>query len=200
MTTPFEVWNVTTNTQLGFWIADWMGDGQWTFADTDYIILTNYDYDGGNPHPEVLGEYLTWMLALDTRVTPTEGDVFRIAGPRLMSPDDAFAFSSRKIIDAEARRDLHTVRVVPNPYLGNARCETQEGSHKVQFTNLPATCSIRIYTLAGELLSTLDHTNGTGTEDWNLMSQAWRGIAAGVYLFNVESEFGNFTGKFAVVK
>ena len=200
VTVPFEVWNVTTNTQLGFWIADWMGDGQWTFADTDYIILTNYDYDDGNFHPEILAEYLTWMLALDTRVTPAEGDVFRIAGPRLMSPDDAFAFSSRKIIDAEARRDLHTVRVVPNPYLGNARWETQEGSHKVQFTNLPATCSIRIYTLAGELLSTLDHINGTGTEDWNLMSQAGRGIAAGVYLFNVESEFGNFTGKFAVVK
>jgi hypothetical protein len=197
---PFEVWNVVTNTQLGVWIADWSGDGAWTQDDEDYIILTNYDYDGGAFHPEVLEEYLTWITALDHLDTPAIGDVLRIDGPRLMSADDQFVFSSYKIVGSQAERDITTIRVVPNPYLGQASWETSEGVRKLQFVNLPEECSIRIYTLAGELIRTLEHANGTGTEDWNMLSEGGRGIASGVYLYNVQSDYGHFTGKFAVIK
>ena len=65
---------------------------------------------------------------------------------------------------------------------------------KIQFVDLPEKCTIRIYTLAGEQISTVEH-DGAGSEDWNLQSEAGRGIASGIYLFNVESEFGNYTGK-----
>ena len=200
VTVPYEVWNTVTNTQVGSWIADFWGDGEWTQTDTDYVILTNYDYDGGNFHPEVLEEYLTWMLALDVQAAPTAGDILRINGPRLMSPDDQFVFSSHKIVGSEASRDIDKIRVVPNPYLGEASWETSEGQRKLQFVNLPDQCSIRIYTLAGELIRTLDHANGTGTEDWNMLSESNRGIASGVYLYNVQSDYGNYTGKFAVIK
>ncbi|MDD4050703.1 MAG: T9SS type A sorting domain-containing protein, partial [candidate division Zixibacteria bacterium] len=200
VTVPFEVWNTVTNTQVGCWIADFWGDGEWTQTDTDYVILTNYDYDGGNFHPEVLAEYLTWVAAFDVQQIPTTGDILRINGPRLMSPDDEFAFSSHKIVGSEASRDIDKIRVVPNPYLGEASWESSEGQRKLQFVNLPDQCSIRIYTLAGELIRTLDHTNGTGTEDWNMLSESNRGIASGVYLFSVESDYGNYTGKFAVIK
>lgn len=200
VTLPFEAWNVVANLQVGVWIADWSGDGSYTQDDEDYIILTNYDYDGGAFHPEVLEEYLTWITALDHLDAPATGDILRIDGPRLMSADDQFVFSSHKIVGAEAERDIEKIRVVPNPYLGQASWETSEGARKLQFVNLPDECSIRIYTLAGELIRTLEHANGTGTEDWNMLSEGGRGIASGVYLYNVQSDYGHFTGKFAVIK
>lgn len=197
---PFEVWNVTADSQVGCWIADFSGDGEWTMAEEDYIILTAYDYDNGAFHPEVLADYLTWIMAFSSAGVATTGDVYRIDGPRLMGPDDQFAFSSHKIVGAQAGRDMGKIKVVPNPYMGRASWETTVGSSKVQFVNLPDQCSIRIFTLAGELINTLEHTNGTGTENWNLLSEAGRGISSGVYLFNVQSEYGNYTGKFAVIK
>lgn len=197
---PFEVWNVTTNTQLGVWVVDWSGDGQWTQADYDFIILTNSDYEGASFYPEVRKEKVTWYLYLDLLETPTTGDVLRIDGPRLLSADDQFVFSSRKIVASQAERDIDKIRVVPNPYMGQASWELDEGVRKLQFVNLPDECSIRIYTLAGELIRTLEHTDGTGTEDWNMLSESGRGIASGVYLYNVQSDYGHFTGKFAVIK
>ena len=197
---PFEVWNTTTNAQVGCWVADWSGDGAWTLADMDYLILTDYDYDGGNFHPEVFPDYFTWVTAFDPGSAPAEGDACTISGPRLLSPDDQFDFASNKIVSAAVSQNLDKIRVVPNPYLGRAKWENSPGEHKLQFANLPDQCTIRIYTLSGELVRTLDHGDGTGTEDWDMLSEAGRGIAAGMYLFHVESEYGNHTGKFAVIK
>ena len=197
---PFEIWNLTSNAQVGCWIADWATDGEWTPGDVDYIILTNYDYDNGNFHPEVLPDYLTWLTALDPASTPADGDAILIEGPRLFSPDDQFDFASRTIVAADASSSLNKIRVVPNPYLGRAGWEASLGERKLQFSNLPDQCTIRIYTLAGEMVRTIDHESGSGTEDWDMVSEAGRGIASGVYLYNIESPYGNFTGKFAVIK
>lgn len=198
---PFEVWNITADSQVGSWIVDWGGDGEFTVADLDYIMITDYDYDDGGYHPDERTEYLTWIMAFDAAAaTPVEGDVLTIEGPHLASPDDQFNFSSRKIVASQARQDLNRIRVVPNPYLANARWESNEGERRIQFVNLPDQCTIRIYTLAGELIRTLRHDNGTGAENWDMVSEAGRGIASGVYLYNVESEVGSFTEKFAVIK
>lgn len=197
---PFEVWNVTTNTQLGSWIADWSGDGGWTVGDEDYIILTNYAYDNGAYHPEVRADYLTWMLGVLPSLSPVTGDVLSIVGPRLLSPEDQFAFSSNKIVASYAAQNLNKVKVVPNPYIGNASWETTSGIRRIQFINLPTRCDIRVYTLSGDLVRTINHTNGTGAEDWDMQSETGREIAAGVYFFNIDSQYGKFTGKFAVIK
>jgi len=197
---PFEVWNVSTNTQLGCWVVDWNEDGGWTIADMDYIVLTGYDYDNGNFHPEVLPDYLTWLAALDPASVPASGDAWMIEGPRLPSPQDEFEFSSRKIVASTATQEIKNIKVVPNPYLGYAKWETTTGEHKIQFADIPDNCTIRIYTMAGELIRTINHDDGTGTQDWDMLSEAGRGIASGVYLYHVESQYGNFTGKFAVIK
>jgi len=199
-TVPFEVWNLTAETQIGCWFADWSADGEYTLADMDYLILTNFDYDDGNFHPEALPDYLTWVAAFDPASVPADGDAFLIEGPRILSPEDQFDFSSHKIVAAAASQNMNKIRVVPNPYLGYAEWESIPGENKLQFANLPDRCTIRIYTLAGEMIRTLPHEDGTGTEDWDMLSEAGRGIASGVYLFNVESEYGTYTGKFAVIK
>ena len=105
------------------------------------------------------------------------------------------------------------VAVVPNPYLGNAnytrpaRWEDFEGDgwleqdRRIQFINLPPKCTIRIYTLDGDLVKVLEHDDPTrGYADWNLVSEANQAISSDIYLFTVASEYGNQVGKFVVLK
>jgi len=116
---------------------------------------------------------------------------------------------------------LKNIYVVPNPYRGDEdytqgiRWEGDplrwtEDQRKIQFVNLPPKCTIRIFTLAGNLVAVLEHDNpDSGTEDWNLQSAHYpkssledprRTIAPGIYLFSVESVQGTFVGKFVVIK
>lgn len=105
------------------------------------------------------------------------------------------------------------VAVVPNPYLGNvdytqpARWEDFEGDgwieqdRRIQFINLPPKCTIRIYTLAGDLVKVIHHNDpARGSEDWNLVSDANQAISSDIYLFTVQSTYGNQIGKFVVLK
>lgn len=198
---PFEVWNVTTDSQQACWIADWNSDGEWTPTDIDYVLLVNFDYDNGAMHPEAYPDYFTWMMAFDPDSSqPAAGNVLYIEGSGIPSPEDEYVFSSYELSKSLATQDLKKIHVVPNPYLGRAKWETHPGERKIQFADVPNVCTIRIYTLAGELIRTINHDDGSGTQDWDMLSEAGRGIASGVYLFNVESQYGNFTGKFAVIK
>ncbi|MFQ6032710.1 MAG: T9SS type A sorting domain-containing protein [Candidatus Zixiibacteriota bacterium] len=99
-----------------------------------------------------------------------------------------------------ARNQLSEIKVVPNPYIAHAIWEIKEGIRKIQFTHLPDVCTIRIYTLAGDLVKTIQHDNLTGTEDWDMLSENQQGIVAGVYFYHVQSKYGEKIGKFAVIK
>ena len=78
-----------------------------------------------------------------------------------------------------------------------------EQDRRIQFINLPAQCQIKIYTLAGDLVNTLDHTDATrGYEDWNLTSSIGQAISSGIYLFTVEDMTNAKVqvGKFVIIK
>jgi hypothetical protein len=102
------------------------------------------------------------------------------------------------------------VKVVPNPYLVRNEWERHPDFRKLKFINLPSSCKIRIYTLAGDLIQTLTHeaTNARtgsisgqqgGDEDWDLLSAAGQKPAPGIYIFHVDSPNGTQVGKFAIV-
>jgi hypothetical protein len=109
--------------------------------------------------------------------------------------------------------DPKEIYVVPNP-VTKARTapwalEPNNGDpsgEKLEFRNLPKCRStVRIYTIAGDLVSTLTHDGGggNGTLPWNMVSRNGQGIASGVYLFSVEPEDGRFrrvVGKFVVIR
>ncbi len=77
---------------------------------------------------------------------------------------------------------------------------------RVEFANLPAAVNtIRIWTLSGDWVQTVDHdgTYGVGRASWNLVSRNGQEVVSGVYLYTVESadaEFEDFVGKFVVVR
>lgn len=116
--------------------------------------------------------------------------------------------------------------VYPNPYYARAEWEGAsnfEEDRKLIFANLPATCEVRIYTVAGDLVDVFQHdpsyqgqdtrwhetyadpeTNqfSGGEHAWDLLSADNQIIARGLYLFVViDDETGEKKrGKFVVIK
>jgi len=104
--------------------------------------------------------------------------------------------------------------VYPNPYRGDQRVEYRdygsepgatEFDRRLHFLNLPAKCTIRIFTLDGDLVRTIYHDKSpedatASYEEWNMISRNTQAIVSGIYLYSVESQYGNYIGKFVVLK
>jgi hypothetical protein len=97
------------------------------------------------------------------------------------------------------------VRVVPNPYVLEAGWET--GESKVVFTNVPADAKISIFDAAGGFVNTIrpnkysyDDSQKQGSADWNLKNGRGEDIVSGIYVFFVESRYGEASGRFIVVR
>jgi hypothetical protein len=71
----------------------------------------------------------------------------------------------------------------------------------VKFIHLPTKCTIRVFTLSGDQVTTLYHDDPVvGELTWNLLSESNRALASGVYIFTVESDLGKQIGKFALIR
>lgn len=93
------------------------------------------------------------------------------------------------------------VSVFPNPFRLVSGLPTAGEESSIVFTNLPAICTIRIYTMNGELVRTIEHNNpNSGEEVWNQLSDSRQKTAAGVYLYTVESDVGSAKGTLMLIK
>jgi len=109
---------------------------------------------------------------------------------------------------AAARAASGAVWVVPNPYRAGASWEREPVvgdvfTRHIDFMGLPrARARIRIYTLAGDLVQTIDHDGSTGDGEvpWNLISRNGQDVESGVYLFTVESSLGHQVGRFVLIR
>jgi hypothetical protein len=126
-----------------------------------------------------------------------------------------------------ARDNMNDIKVIPNPYIGRSKFdgrydndEKGDKSRRLWFINLPLRCTIRIYTLAGDLVDTIHHdgpaqtdvltiskaaTTGIaadGMHYWDLLSKNDQIIAPGVYLYSVENKDDDKikVGKFVIIK
>ena len=95
------------------------------------------------------------------------------------------AFLRRK-----AGERLKDIRIVPNPYNIRAGEEYQYfGSgedDKISFLNIPAFCRIKIYTERGDLIHTIEHTDGSGDESWTSLTSSRQVIVSGIYIAHIE--------------
>ena len=113
-------------------------------------------------------------------------------------------------VDADsASRALDDVFVYPNPYIGTHAFEPAPTQARPQqervlyFTNLPARCTLRIFTISGFLVNEIDINNSidNGTYQWNMRTKDNLEIAYGIYYYHVDAgDVGETTGKFAVIK
>jgi hypothetical protein len=98
--------------------------------------------------------------------------------------------------------DLEKIRVVPNPYLANAAFDPGPDQRRLEFINLPPECTIRIYTISGNLVCKLEHTSDEGgTEAYDLRTLENLPIASGHYYYHITTPDGKtHIGRFAVVQ
>ena len=151
----------------------------------------------------------TSIAAADQKL-PQAGDVFKIVTKKPFRNGEYYQFTTKSSYFDKAKfnQDLNDVAVVPNPYPAAASWEqtSQEvgrGEHKVYFIHLPAKCTIRIFTISGNLVQTLYHNSNqtNGQESWNLISKDGMDIAFGIYIFHVDAgSLGQKIGRFAIIK
>ena len=91
---------------------------------------------------------------------------------------------------------------MPNPYKGASAYEVGQFTDEVRFTNLPDVATIRVFTLNGTLIKTINKQSpGVATIPWNLTTDQNLPIASGMYLIHVEVPgVGSHTIKFGVVR
>lgn len=87
---------------------------------------------------------------------------------------------------------LEKIRVVPNPYYGFSTLDRSASDKFVTFRNLPLQCTIKIYTLNGDLIRTLvksssGNTSTSSTLEWNLQNMEKTPVASGIYIALVDA-------------
>jgi hypothetical protein len=116
-------------------------------------------------------------------------------------------------------KGLHVV-VYPNPYRIDGNYRSMEGggfegrgeedksperTRAIHFTNLPNKCTIRIYSIDGDLVRQIDHNFEPGSnrsmhDKWDLITRNTQAVASGIYYYSVDSELGNQIGKIVIIK
>jgi hypothetical protein len=149
-------------------------------------------------------DYLYVVTTVFTKLTVIAGApvISELESPLTASFDD------RVVPHAASKPVSGGVWVVPNPYHGGASWERtaipgDPFTHHLDFFGLPrARATIRIYTLAGDLVQTIVHdgSSGDGEAPWNLISRNGQEVESGVYLYTVESPLGHQVGKFVLMR
>ncbi len=155
------------------------------------------------------------VISIDTTVAkfdavyPKDGDIYTVRTDKPFMAGDKYSYSSKEgVIDkSKVGISLDDIKVVPNPYVGFSMAEEpgrlpgSRGERVVQFRNLPEECTIRIYTVTGELVKEIYKNNLTSYATWNLLSYEGHRIAYGVYIYHVEVPgVGEKIGRIGIIK
>ncbi len=210
----FAIYNQTENRGMDFIFQD--RDKNEQFSPGDWLTVVIGDTLGA-PLPDRKSRFKTaWSFFFDESDVPeadwpTSGDVYRLRVTKPFRNGESFTFSIQgpRVDREQAQSQLDEIAVVPNPYRAAATWEPRtafrfgRGERRIYFNNLPQQCTIRIYTVRGYLVDTLEHNSPAleGSEAWNLVSKDGMDIAYGVYIYHVDAPgIGTHVGKFAVIK
>jgi hypothetical protein len=120
---------------------------------------------------------------------PETGTIIRISSLKPSTPSDEFIYTATApTYNAEtAKADVNLINVFPNPYYGlNAR-ETSRLNKYVTFNHLPPRATIRIFNLAGILVTTIEKDDATSQlAMWNLKNQNNLPVASGIYVAYID--------------
>ncbi len=90
----------------------------------------------------------------------------------------------------QAGTSMDQIRVVPNPYNISAAKSLGFGNqqaNRLAFFNIPGQCTIRIYTEIGELIYTINHTDGSGDAYWDSVTSSQQLVVSGVYIAVIDN-------------
>lgn len=201
---PFHCTNLTTGEACDIFVRDENQNGETDFLEDAFVIAD-----------PALGvwrfRYVVSFFAFGQQtIAPSTGNRIRLATTRPFSRTDYFQFTLRDgFVDTDlAKEEMEQIAVVPNPYVVAASWEPRtqiqgRGPRMLQFIHLPQQCTIKIFTIRGELVREIEHdgVGGDGVAWWDLQTEGGQDVAYGVYLYHVEAPgIGEKVGKFAIVK
>ncbi|MCX6841142.1 MAG: hypothetical protein NTX53_02495 [candidate division WOR-3 bacterium] len=148
----------------------------------------------------------------------TDGDTWYVTGHKAEGTAPFYNVYHAVSTPGMSRTDTTyklNVKVVPNPYIVFNSWEKTSAQRNVKFTHLPSECTIRIFTLAGDLVKVIKHKDTQtrpldqgGTETWDFTNESpgstgtaisGQLIASGVYIYHVQSPVGEATGKLVFI-
>jgi hypothetical protein len=206
---PFRIINVTDTTRPRILVNGAVSDSIWR-PGREIVIVTPPKYSPSQSPIPVHAAVMFTAPAGQGLILPTQGDIFEANTTKPFAAGDRYAFTttaSKFDPEGKASSILDRISVVPNPYVAYSNLEstgadaTKRGDYRLQFRNLPPKCTIRIYTMVGELVDTIEKDDNTSMATWNLLSYEGQRIAYGVYLYHVDAPgVGEKVGRFAVIK
>lgn len=208
---PFEGYRVYKSTQSA--TGPWTLLAEYDIAGNDFGANTGLVHEFTNTG---LLDYFEYFYSVTAFSKPDTG--YPITGGFPSQESSINATAIKVVPGPDPQQAVGKVSVVPNPYRGdiayygfNPPWEKPDPTRKIWleqdrlilFINLPRQCEIKVYTLAGDLVATIQHDDPVkGYEGWNLTSSIGQAISSGIYLFTVENNSSGEVqvGKFVIVK
>jgi hypothetical protein len=180
----------------------------------DEIYVAHTDYDSSR-------DAYTWTYSLFSfsfanfaeEDIPEPGDIYRLnfVSPYIAQDTLTFRIPEYDLNSGPMRdENLDEITVVPNPYVVTNTFEPAVRNiqlnqrRRLMFTNLPAQCTIKIFTMSGYLVDVIEVYNSqdNGTAYWDILTKEDLEVAAGIYLYHVKSNSSGKEkmGKFAIIK
>ncbi|MBI45498.1 MAG: hypothetical protein CMG66_04970 [Candidatus Marinimicrobia bacterium] len=206
----FYIENTINNTLLDVLILDMNNTNAYEPLEDKILVGSTYlDNSTGLDYKFWSGTH----FSISFNEYPEPGDIYGITyNSPFLSTDSLFINTQVPDSISITKHDIeiNDIKVVPNPYVGTNLMEeafsnpNQSQERKIMFTHLPHECTIKIFTTSGVLVDIIEVNNNfdNGMAYWDLLSNEGLEVAAGMYLYHVESKTNNKTklGKFAILK
>ncbi len=217
--TNFKIYNVQTGEPVDFFILEVAGhrNRRWDWQESIILMKPGYQRLTQTTYQVKFSPKVDTLvsstgqdsLVVQNPIYPGDGDVFLLFTRKPFAAGNQYQFTTEAArFDKEiARNALDDVIVVPNPYvaysaseLAGIRTGTRD-DRRLEFRNLPPKCTIRIYTITGELIAKIEKDDPKNYVTWNMLTFEAQEIAYGVYIYHVDAPgIGTKIGRFAVIK
>jgi hypothetical protein len=190
---PIGPWERVADVKKGDPSAFNAATGKYKYVDTTVSIGSSYyyamtAYDTG---------HAAWPVDRSFRFSET--------GSNRVPPMESSIFANRTTTTFRATipatKQLDKILVVPNPFVARSGLINPGDIDVISFVNIPSPSTIRIYTMRGDLVKTIEHNDGSGIAAWNQVTDYGQFAKSGIYIYRVETPDGNKSiGKFAIVR
>jgi len=219
--TPFKIINPETGERMPFFINEpGTGNRRWDWREPIILLqpgatrvardLTTYQVKFSPPVVDTLESSSGGdSIVVEPPIYPGQGDEFLLFSNKPFELGDKYSFETTavKFEQQQGKAVLDNVIVVPNPYIAYSSSEIagvftgSRDDRKLEFRNLPKKCTIRIYTIVGELVDTIEKNDVTNYALWDMLTFESQEIAYGVYIYHIDAPgIGTKIGRFAVIK
>ncbi len=173
---------------------------------TEATALGNEDLEGGLLCNNVEDASFAQFIFINSQLTFGYHYKYQVQAIDAVGLGSSLSETSVEIcpsaVEMSVGESLRNIKVVPNPLIiGTIMDKTSELTH-VKFNHMPTSnCTIKIFTVAGELVRVIEHTSGLTWASWDLLTRYNQEVAPGLYIYVITAENGEKAkGTFSIIR